>query len=531
MSSNGLLRAGAVLGLMVIIPWVVVSTGEQADRGSVWILCLGIAIYSGWRLSGLITAAVPRLYEFMFWLFCYIFMGLAPASQLRTDLMPGTTPFVLPSGDLKTGLIVVLGIIGFEFGALWERNRRATPDADPAIGPGIAQEIGPDIGPDIGPGIAQDTGIGPGVIAQDNNQDANQDAGPWPASASASVSERTPMLSRLVPMLLISAAASAYVVKAIGIGAYFASRDERDRLGAIAFADPTLAVIIGTLTWVPALVVIHRIINGSRRSDGTRSALSLGEKAAVAVASVIIIVVNNPLSTARYVFGAMALSLVVLFGGFRNRRRTRWTMVGLLLALFVGFPLANTFRREATQTVQLSLTNEYQGNGDYDSFAQIHNAIHIADTEGYTYLQQPLGIALFWVPRSVWPAKPIDTGIYIGEHRGYSFTNLSAPLWAELYLIGGAVPVLLGFLAVGKVLRRADTALVTRFEAQRPLTVVGSFVPFYLMILLRGSLLQAMALVAGFLAVVRFTKPRVIDHAEPALERTRSLAAFERPAR
>lgn len=478
MTSRGLVRAAAMAVLMVIIPWIVVSTGDEAHRGSVWILCLAIAVYAGWRLSGLIAAAVPRLYEFIFWLFCYIFMGIAPASQLRTDIMPGTTPFVLPSGDLKAGVIVVLGIIAFEIGVLWDRNSSVE--------------------------VAM---IDDGRVTEDVHGSA-----PATLSRPTSVSERTPMLSRLVPMLALSTLASAYIVKAIGVASFFSSRDERDRLSAVAFPDPTVAVVIGTLTWIPALVVIHRVINGSRRTDGTRTKLSLGERAAVLLAGAIILVVNNPLSTARYVFGAMALSLVVLFGGFASSRRTRWTMVGLLLALFVAFPVANTFRREAEEAVKLSLTNEYQGNGDYDSFAQIHNAIHIADTEGYTYLQQPLGIALFWVPRSIWPNKPIDTGIYIGEHRGYSFTNLSAPLWAELYLIGGVVPVVIGFTAVGKIIRRADTRLVKRFLAHRPLTVVGSFVPFYLMILLRGSLLQAMALVVSFLAVVRFTRPRDIEN-------------------
>ncbi|MCU1392762.1 MAG: hypothetical protein JWM34_1190 [Ilumatobacteraceae bacterium] len=473
MTSKGLLRAGASIALIVIIPWVVISTGDEGTRGSVWILCTGIAMYSGWRLAGLLTAALPRLYEFMFWLFCYIFMGLAPASQLRTDLMPGTTPNVLPNLDLKTGIVVVLGIVGFEFGALSERSKRSEA--------ALARR-------DFDDDDALDTPAGPPTT------------------------ERTPMFTRVLPMLVVSVLASAYLVKSIGLGPFFGSRDERDRLFSVAIPDPTVATVIGMFTWIPALVVVHRIINGSRRSDGTRARLSWSEKGALAVSAVIILIINNPLSSARYVFGAMALSLAVLFGGFRSQKRTRWTMVGLLLALFVGFPVANSFRREQSEDVHYSLTNEYQGSDDYDSFAQIHNAIQIADTEGYTYLQQPLGVALFWVPRGVWAGKPIDTGVYIGQHRGYKFTNLSAPLWAEFYLIGGILPVLLGFVLVGKVLRRADNALVRRFLDQRQLTVVGAFMPFYLMILLRGSLLQAMALVAGFLLSVQFTKPRVVEN-------------------
>ncbi|MCU1398793.1 MAG: biotin synthase [Acidimicrobiales bacterium] len=474
MTSKGLVRSVTALVLVAVIPYLVVSVGAEGTRGSVWIICVGIAMWSGWRLSGMIANALPRLYEFMFWLFCYIFMGIAPAAQLRTDKMPSTTPFVLAGGDLAAATVVVLGIVGFEIGALTERTRRTRLEARQLL------EV-------------EEPLIG------------------------VRTSQRTPLFARIVPLMGLTTLCAIYYVHAVGVSAFFASRDLRDHLVSISIADSTTAAILATLSWVPALVVVHRIVNGTRNSDGTRSRLRASEWLTLLIAAALIIVVNNPLSSARYIFGAMALSLVVLFGGFRDQRRTRRTMIGLLAALFLVFPIADLVRREATAAVSIDFQSEYQGNGDYDAFAQIHNTITVTHDHGFTLLQQPLGVAFFWVPRSVWPSKPEDTGIFIAEQRGYSFTNLSAPLWAEFYLIGGVGAVLAGFVAVGHWIRRADTALVRLFDHRLPFSVIGSYLPFYMMIILRGSLLQATALVAVFLGAVRFTRP-VTRIEEPELD-------------
>lgn len=47
---------------------------------------------------------------------------------------------------------------------------------------------------------------------------------------------------------------------------------------------------------------------------------------------------------------------------------------------------------------------------DYDQTTMAANGVTYADQNGHTYGYQMLGAATFWVPRSIWPSKPIDTG-------------------------------------------------------------------------------------------------------------------------
>jgi len=97
------------------------------------------------------------------------------------------------------------------------------------------------------------------------------------------------------------------------------------------------------------------------------------------------------------------------------------------------------------------------------------------------------------VPRTMWPNKPIDTGTLLGEFKGYNFTNLSAPMWSELLINFGWVGLVLGMAALGYLFRRLDSGAEARLRVSSIPPVLGCVIPFYLLIVLRGSLLQAMA--------------------------------------
>jgi hypothetical protein len=130
-------------------------------------------------------------------------------------------------------------------------------------------------------------------------------------------------------------------------------------------------------------------------------------------------------------------------------------------------------------------------SGDWDSFAAVGNAVHYVQNHGTTRGFQFLGSVCFWVPRSLWPTKPVDTGILLADDRGYSMTNLSAPLWAEAYINGGMVVVALVFLAYGALSVIASTHTWNALRSNGPWAIAGCIFAWYSFILLRGSLLQA----------------------------------------
>ncbi len=90
-----------------------------------------------------------------------------------------------------------------------------------------------------------------------------------------------------------------------------------------------------------------------------------------------------------------------------------------------------------------------------------------------------LGTLLFWMPRSVWPDKPLDTGVMLAEYKEYGFTNLSSPLWGEFFIDFGWVGLVAGMLLVGYWARRLD------IEAEAQLRLRPS--PALLLCILRST--------------------------------------------
>ncbi|MDQ3485653.1 MAG: hypothetical protein M3445_09650, partial [Actinomycetota bacterium] len=123
---------------------------------------------------------------------------------------------------------------------------------------------------------------------------------------------------------------------------------------------------------------------------------------------------------------------------------------------------------------------------------------------------QALGAALFWVPRSVWSDKPQDTGILLADFREYRFSNLSAPLWAELFINGGWLVLIAGMVALGLLVRRLDGHAEQSRHSQQQRDVLADILPFYFIIMLRGSLLQSMAGFAVLAASALFVTERRI---------------------
>jgi hypothetical protein len=238
-----------------------------------------------------------------------------------------------------------------------------------------------------------------------------------------------------------------------------------------------------------------------------------------------LLTVVNPISSARYSVGTVLFALAVYAGALLTPARVRVTLIIALAGLIFLFPLADAFRRPEVNLVRDGFFGEYQGNPDYDAFWQVANSFSYTLDGLIEPGRQALGSILFWVPRSIWPDKPVDTGILLAQYRGYSFQNLSAPLWAEFMVNGGLAVLIVGFLLVGYFLRVMDSRLLPAFRASGYWAIVGAIFPVYMTILLRGSLLQATGAVAvavACLLVVR--KPERRIGAEQAISYTHGPA-------
>lgn len=452
--SPGSIPVGALTAFLLAgaVPAYVLAAAPGA-RNPAWPGALVVVVLVGLRYAWIVGRGQQRLIEMTVWLFTYVFLGLAALVQLRDGVSPETTPRVFGFFAGESVLVVGLGSLAFAVGSLMRSLRLPSGGA-----------------------------VAPAAVS-----------GP-PASGVAGLPR---------PLWLLAAGAlvlnAYYLVKLAP--ALFTTVDAIGRRQAEVWPSTATQGIVSALAIMPLLVLV--VVLTLLRFRRPRPPWTLAQNALYWVSLLALVATVNPLNSPRYVFGTVALSVAGALGLYATPRRFRIVALGAVVGLVVVFPVADAFRNAGGVGSVTSPVAALE-SGDFDAFAQIDNTLLYVSKHGTTEGRQALGVALFWVPRAVWSDKPEDTGILLAESRDYSFTNLSAPLWAELYINGGWLAVGAGGLLFGWWARGSDDAVVTRLRRARAPGVIGCILPFYFVFLLRGSLLQAMANLVVVLACAWF---------------------------
>jgi len=444
--------------LSVAVPAALLSNVEDVGRSTGWLLATGVAMWSGLRLSMLIAEGRARFFAYFFWLFTYLFMGIAPVVQIRSNQPSATTPDVLASRDLTTLGAVILGVICFEVGSLLARSRRRSADLTTSV-----------------------------PRKPSNSSDRDR----------ASIRPIATMF-----LALFGLAVAVYYLASVGVDALLTSREAATEAGARLWPDLPVRALVNSMAVYPLLIAVGGLIQ--LRAVERVFLKRLGYLIMIAIGVGMLALIVNPISSSRYSFGTVAFAIVVLFGAARTSARVRLTMSAALFGLFFLFPLADAFRTSTADFTRSSFFGEYAVNPDYDSIWQVANALTFWSSGAGVPGFQALGLALFWAPRSLWPGKPQDTGSMLADYNGYEFTNLSAPMWAEAAVNGGLVAVVVVFLILGFAVCRLDDRIVPALQPEFAgdnspggvWAIIGAVFPAYFMILLRGSLLQATGAVA-----------------------------------
>jgi hypothetical protein len=420
------------VGMVILLPTLLIHL-TPVPRNPAWVFALVVTTISGLRYAWIVADGRRRLYEVSFWVFTYVFLGIAPLVQMRTGQAPGTTPKLDAALQQPAAIVGIAGIVAFIVGLSLAGSRRTVARA-PVVANGVD-------------------------------------------------------LRRTVVIAVFALLLDAYYISKVGLGSLFTSRDGLDLALNTAWADSAdSALITGTttMTLLVSFIGLVRCINQAKNREWPLLALTITVGLALAITV-------NPITQARYVFGTVALSVAALFGLFATARRFRIIAILWIVALIVVFPLADAFRYDAGGEFKSTSVLESLNSPDFDAFAQINNTVLYVDRHGTTKGEQAAGVLLFWVPRRLWAEKPRDTGILLAESRKYSFTILSAPIWAELYINGGWPVLLIGMVLLGFVVRSQDNRIEESLRRARAPSILACILPFYLTILLRGSLLQAMS--------------------------------------
>ncbi|WP_426120427.1 O-antigen polymerase [Kocuria sp. LHG3120] len=438
----------SALVLCIVIPLLLHNaTGGPSNQRNPW-WATAIIVTSGLAYSAVIASRGRQLFGMVLWLFTYIFMGMAPYVQFRLDVLPGTTPEVDQDLYPAAGALVIVASLAVMAGAILARRR--------------------------------------------------------PAGTSMRQLRVDPTRANI--LTLFALAVFAYYGSTIGFGSFLLSRSELSAIRESAWGASPLRVI---LTGGQNMLLLVGFIAQMTVRQQAKLAGRKPQWLLPLINGVVLIYAVNPVSSARYVVGTVILAMLATFGAYATLQRFRMMAVASVAGMLFIFPLADLFRRSTDVSVQVEGPIRALTSGDFDAFAQLTNTLSYVGSNGLSWGGQILGALLFWVPRSIWPSKPQDTGVVLAEAMGYRFTNLSSPIWSELFIDFGWVGVILGMGVLGYLFMRWDVRTDLYLATSRVPPVVVSATAFYLLIVLRGSLLNAVSYLLVILLAAWFVTPRV----------------------
>lgn len=231
----------------------------------------------------------------------------------------------------------------------------------------------------------------------------------------------------------------------------------------------------------------------------------------VAVNLLCLLISYFPTSTARYVAAAIYLGLLLIWSV--RLKKGRGFILLFLGAFMVLLPFLNAYRNESFSSVSIGMAlretierlPDMWLEGDYDAYSMLTMTVEHVKSHGTTWGRQLLGVALFWVPRALWPNKPIGSGALVATARGFSFTNLSSPLPAEGLINFGVVGVFLFAFVCGRVMAALDGAywdgLDRSGKRTRRYDILYPFICIMFFFVSRGDLLSSFAYMVAYVAV------------------------------
>jgi hypothetical protein len=411
------------------------SSGDATAQpiGGVWILQAIVIAWSSIRLASLYLSGSPRLMNLTFWLYVYVFLGIAPWAQMSTGSAPGAG-YATQSNELATTSMVLVGVAFYELAGFIARRTEAR---------------------------------------------------------NRFTAERDFATQGLWILAFVGLAFSAYYIASVGFETLFQYRADRFNAATGELGGSQVTSIISTLAVIPTLIAAIGFIH-KRREQGQ------GYLVMIPLLVIDVLLLSNPISSSRFTFGVYVGSLlIVIFKLTATPTRVRGLIVGALVVLVLVFPYGDKFRNDNTVNSiysTQSIANQLSTKLDYDSYEQIALTDRYVASNGHTYGRQEFGALLAPVPRAVWSGKPEDTGVVLGVFAGYSFTSISAPLWAEAWIDGGWPWLALVFFGLGFVSSRLDSGYqLGRLRQAGALYGAVPVLALYSIMTLRGSLLQQMS--------------------------------------
>lgn len=198
-------------------------------------------------------------------------------------------------------------------------------------------------------------------------------------------------------------------------------------------------------------------------------------------------------------FSAAAIYIPLMLTTIPILRKKNIFSLVFISGLLIVFPFLNNFRYfSENRSLSIGFDFSMFTEGHFDSY---QNFTLIVMEDIITWGKQLLGVFFFWLPRSVWPSKPIGSGAFVAEIEGFHFDNVSCNYFAEGYINFGLPGILLFIMILAYITARLDKYYwrVVTFEKNNYFQVVYFVLIGMLFFILRGDLMSSFAFTVGFI--------------------------------
>jgi len=235
-------------------------------------------------------------------------------------------------------------------------------------------------------------------------------------------------------------------------------------------------------------------------------------------ALVIVLLFKNPFTEKRNALGPIYLSFFFIFFKEKFKGNLGYLTI-LLFSLAVLFPLTTAITHTKIILSEVSFTSilfnmdlkEHFYQLHYDAWSQVMASIKYVEIYGSTFGYQLLGALFFFVPRSIWPTKPVGSGHFIVEKLlsvkySLNFPNVSCPFLGEGYINFGVLGVFLFTLILAFL-----SIICDLYESKKDFRLVFSiYTSFHMFFMLRGDLMSSFAYLIATLVAIYFL-PNILE--------------------
>lgn len=193
-----------------------------------------------------------------------------------------------------------------------------------------------------------------------------------------------------------------------------------------------------------------------------------------------------PLSIPRFYVAYIYLPILLSF--FSSFRKSIQITFIMLLSIFIVFPFLNQFRYfSSIENLTIFPEKDFFIQAHFDAY---QNFLEVIRVDFITYGYQLLGVILFFIPRSIWPNKPVGSGYQMAENYNYNFNNISMPFLAEGYVNFGYAGLLLFSAALAVIMKQLDFKYLLN-PGDKIVMSFGVFVCAGLFFMFRGDLMSS----------------------------------------